>query len=53
MKKAQDSVEQKVPAVIIDHSLDQYQNKVLFPAKLAKANEMLKTAKLPAKRRRG
>jgi len=29
----------------------QYRDKVLFPEKLAKANEMLKTAKLPKKRR--
>lgn len=50
MKKAQDSIEQKALAVPIDHSFDQYRDKVLFPAKLAKANEMLKTAKLPAKR---
>lgn len=50
MKKTPDNIKQKVSAVPIDHSLDQYRNKVLFPAKLAKANEMLKTAKLPIKR---
>lgn len=50
MKKAQASTDREVPIVHVDHSLDQYRNKVLFPAKLAKTNEMLKTAKLPAKR---
>ena len=42
----------KVPIVSIDPSLDQYRDKVLFPEKLAKANEMLKTAKLPKMKRR-
>ncbi len=37
----------KVPVVIIDESLDRYNNVVLFPEKLAKANEMLRTVGLP------
>ncbi len=37
----------KVPVVIIDNSLDQYNNIVLFPEKLAKANEALKKLGLP------
>lgn len=44
---------QKVPAVRIDHSLDKYDNVVLFPDKLAKANEQLKKSgfsKLPEKK---
>lgn len=44
---------QKVPAVRIDHSLDKYDNVVLFPDKLAKANEQLKKSgfsKLPKKK---
>ena len=44
---------QKVPAVRIDPSLDKYDNVVLFPDKLAKANEQLRKSgfpKLPEKR---
>lgn len=37
----------KIPAVRIDHSLDKYDNVVLFPEKLAKANEQLKKAGFP------
>ena len=37
----------KIPAVIIDSSLDQYNGKVLFPELLAKANEALKKLGLP------
>jgi hypothetical protein len=37
----------KLPEVQIDKSLEQYRNKVFFPEKLAKANKMLKTTKLP------
>ena len=35
------------PVVLIDKSLDAYNNKVLFPEKLAKANERLKKSGLP------
>lgn len=37
----------KVPAVRIDSSLDEYDNVVLFPKKLAKANEQLKKSGFP------
>jgi hypothetical protein len=37
----------KTPVVIIDESLDKYDNIVLFPDKVAKANEMLRTVGLP------
>ena len=37
----------KVPIVIIDPSLEREKDRIYFPDKLAKANEMLKTAKLP------
>lgn len=47
MKTTKDKVGSNVPVVTIDPSLDQYKDKNLFPEKLAKANEMLKTAKLP------
>jgi hypothetical protein len=37
----------KTPIVRIDKSLDKYKNVVLFPEKLEKANEMLRTVGLP------
>jgi len=37
----------KAPIVVIDKSLDFFNDKVLFPEKLAKANEMLKKVGLP------
>jgi hypothetical protein len=46
--------DKKVPAVRIDPSLDKYDNIVLSPKKLEKANDMLKKTgfpKLPKKKR--
>lgn len=37
----------KVPIVKIDKSLNKYNDVVLFPDKLEKANEMLRTIGLP------
>ena len=37
----------KAPIVIIDKSLEKFKGKVLFPEKLAKANEVLKKIGLP------
>jgi hypothetical protein len=37
----------KIPTVTFDPELEKFQGQVLFPEKLEKANEMLKTAKLP------
>lgn len=37
----------KTPIVVIDKSLDFFNDKVLFPDKLEKANEMLKKVGLP------
>jgi hypothetical protein len=37
-----ESTKRKAPVVIIDKALDKYDGKVLFPEKLAKANEVLK-----------
>ncbi len=54
MKNRLEINEEKIPAVRIDPSLDKYDNVVLFPEKLAKANEQLKksgTPKLPKKKR--
>ncbi len=45
--------QKKVPAVRIDPSLDKYNNVVLFPEKLTKANEQLNKSgfpKLPKKK---
>jgi hypothetical protein len=52
MKTAQELNNRKVPIVRIDHSLDKYRDNTPFPDKLAKANQMLKTAKLPTKKHR-
>ena len=37
----------KIPIVRIDKSLNKYDDMVLFPEKLEKANEMLRTIGLP------
>ena len=50
MKTVEELNKSKIPIVRIDPSLEQYQGKILFPEKLAKANEMLKTAKLPKRK---
>jgi hypothetical protein len=50
MKTIQDFNSEKVPIVTIDPSLEKYRGQSLFPEKLAKANEMLKTAKLPIRK---
>ncbi len=50
MKKVEELNNRKVPIVRINPELEQYKNKVIFPEKLAKANEMLKTTKLPERK---
>ena len=50
MKTIQELNSKKVPIVRIDPSLEKYVGQSLFPQKLAKANEMLKTAKLPTRK---
>ena len=42
-----DLKEKNVPIVLIDKSLDFFNDKVLFPAKLEKANQMLRRVGLP------
>ena len=37
----------KIPIVKIDKSLDRFDDKILFPNKLERANEMLKKIDLP------
>lgn len=49
MKNIQDISKRKVPIVAIDTALDKYEDKIMFPKKLERANKMLKTAKLPPK----
>jgi hypothetical protein len=50
MKTVQELNKRKVPIVAIDPSLDKYRDKIMFPDKLEKANQMLRTAKLPSKK---
>lgn len=38
-------------SVTIDHSLNKYRDKTLFPKKLALANQQLKGVKLPSKKK--
>jgi hypothetical protein len=52
MKNIQELNSRKVPVVCIDPSLEKYRDKTPFPEKLAKANEMLKNAKLPNRKPR-
>jgi len=53
MRTIKELNKKKVPVVRIDKSLDKYDDVVLFPDKVAKANEMLRTVGLPnAKKKR-
>jgi len=47
MKSINQINDKKVPVVRIDKSLDKFDDAVLFPDKVAKANEMLRTVGLP------
>ncbi len=47
MKIIEKLKDRKIPIVKIDKSLSKLDNKVLFPQKLEKANEMLKKIGLP------
>ena len=47
MKIIEELKKRKVPIVRIDKSLNKYKDVVLFPAKLERANEMLRTVGLP------
>jgi len=42
MSTKEEPNKRKTPTVVIDKSLDKYDNVVLFPEKLAKINEILK-----------
>ena len=47
MKVVTEIRKRKTPIVRVDNSLDKYDDKILFPDKLEKANEMLKEIGLP------
>ena len=47
MKVITEIRKRKVPIVRVDNSLKKYDDKILFPDKLEKANEMLKKIGLP------
>jgi len=47
MKITAELKKRKVPIVRVDEALNQYDNQILFPDKLEKANEMLKKIGLP------
>ena len=49
MKIIKEIKKRKVPIVKIDKALNKYDNVVLFPEKLEKANQMLKTSGMPKK----
>lgn len=52
MKTIEELNKRKAQIVTIDPALDKYRDKIMFPAKLEKANKMLKTAKLPPNKHR-
>ena len=45
--KVDDLNKAKIPVVKINRKLEEFRGKILFPKKLAMANEMLSKAKLP------
>ena len=45
--KVEDLNKAKIPIVKIDKRLEEFRGKILFPKKLALANEMLSRVKLP------
>jgi hypothetical protein len=47
MKVIAEIENRKIPIVRVDNSLNKYDNKILFPDKLEKANEMLRKIGLP------
>ena len=46
--KVDDLNKAKIPVVKINRKLEEFRGKILFPKKLAMANEMLSKAKLPS-----
>ncbi len=52
MKTPKELNNRKIPIVTIDEPLEKFKDKIICPDKLNKANQMLKTAKLPKNRHR-
>jgi len=49
MEKKSTDQNSKIPVIVFDKKLEQFRNKVLFPEKLAKANDILSKVGLPKK----
>jgi len=47
MKTIDELNQSKVPIIVFDKKLEQFRGKVLFPKKLARANEILAKSGLP------
>lgn len=47
MKITKELKKRKIPIVRVDKSLNKYDDKIMFPEKLEKANEMLRKIGLP------
>jgi hypothetical protein len=47
MKTIEQLNQSKVPVIVFDKNLEKFRNQVLFPEKLAKANEILERVGLP------
>jgi hypothetical protein len=47
MKTIEQLNQSKVPVIVFDKNLEKFRNEVLFPEKLAKANEILERVGLP------
>lgn len=53
MKTIEELNQSKIPIIPIDKRLERHRGKVLFPEKLAKANEILAKAPLPTLPKQG
>jgi hypothetical protein len=49
MKKIEQLNGSKVPVIVFDKKLEKFRDKILFPEKLAKANDILAKVGLPKK----
>lgn len=49
MKKIEQLNNSKVPVIVFNKKLEQFRNRILFPEKLAKANDILAKVGLPKK----
>ena len=45
--KAKELNQSKIPVIVLDKKLEQYREKVLFPEKVKKANDILSKTELP------